>query len=185
MKLYNHTAIPDEILEPVLRWAAKVVRPRVRHNKVIVRINRAKYNISGRAKAATWVRKFALARTEYTKGSDYRKLRKGEVKTDGGWMICRIPKAGQPLVCPSQTWRDPLYIAEKFFWLCVHEWAHVRDAQSDEPGLFRDYHKHWANRPHEIRAQCVVRDAKEQGIPQEVQDAIINLAVWLEEEVSK
>jgi len=173
MKLYNNTAIPDDLLEFIIKEAAKAIKPRVRHGNVVVKVNRAGERCSGFAERCDYVAKSWLSPRRY-KG-DHRR-----VKTDKGLIVLRVPKAGDPILWDSHLWREPLHIASKFFDLCLHEWGHILDFQKGE--RFGDYNRRWANRPHERRAECYMEEARERGLSQSAQTSILDLAVHLESE---
>jgi len=190
MKLYNQTAVPDDIIRAVIKSAAQMLKPRVRHGKVIVKVTRAQVHVSGYAVQANRVLPSEVCGKIYTKlGNDINEGRK-MIQTDCGWMLGRLPMPAQPVVWASQPHREPLAIAEKFFWMIIHEWGHIADFQHNvkcrlgERKRFTQYNRQWKNRPHERRANAYRDEAKERGLTPEAEEAILNLAVWMEHEVS-
>jgi len=161
MKIYNHTRIPTALLEPLLSEAAKAIG--ARFSRVPVRVTWSSRGAYGRQLDADAIRSNSLARKPRTKEGIYRKV---WVKVDGGYLFIRIGKKG-----------DPLERAEKAFQIALHEWAHIRDRQRGE--RFGNYNRRWANRPHERRAECQMRETLERGLSAEAQEAILNLAVWM------
>jgi len=174
MKLYNNTSVPDEILAPVLKEAAKAIKG-TRHGKVVVKVIRSREHCTGAVFGTSSVSR------NFLNPRKYPNERSGYVATDDAVVILRLPKAGDPILWPAHTWREPLYIAERFFDYALHEWGHVKDFQGEES--FCHYRRRWANRPHERRAEGYMLEAKERGFSESAQMAIIDLAVYLESEV--
>jgi hypothetical protein len=185
MKLYNNTAVPDAILAPVIREAAKAIKPRVRHGKVIIIVNRAQRACSGLAHKCIGITQDVVRpRSKRAKkiSKQWRTNKAAWVSTDKGYLILRLPKASDHATTKNANHPlNAMQLAERFYDLCLHEWGHILDYQKGKS--FGHYNKQWANRPHERRAEHYRNEARERGMSQDAQEAIIDLAVHLEAEV--
>src|SRR3972149_12229776 len=106
MKLYNKTKCPDSILLPLLKRAGNLAK--ARHAGVIVEV--------GRGRALGCIHAYASRCTAY-------KIKGRWVNTDGGRVHITLPKGN-----------DSLWVAELFFSIAVHEFAHIADFQSIASG---------------------------------------------------
>jgi hypothetical protein len=108
------------------------------------------------------------------------------IDTDGGYFTITLP---QVLHCDPSLF-DPLKRAENFFQTAVHEWGHIRDYQNG--GTWRlpwarkragNRRANWGDRPEERRAIRYTTEANERiekGFVQSPDNAILDLALWLE-----
>ena len=186
MKLYNRTGVPDEVLKPLLAKAGRAVGART--SKVVVIINGGgARSAHGTAKSCAWVRvtiRKAVRRWSRKNGLDLVTKRKGlhrRVQTDGGYFKICLPV--------KEEWYEPLALAEAFFRVARHEWAHIRDFQAEDDGARLAWNRtrpgrrraRWADRPQEIRAEAACDDADALGRGTEwAADEIVDLAVAIE-----
>lgn len=187
MKLYNKTRCPNALVESILLRAGKACG-KVRTTGVIVIVTRATTGrVRGLAHEASGVYEFALRRF---KQRHKAKITRGRcINTDGGYFSISLP-----LLSPNARthWvTDALHRAEQFFCVAVHEWGHIRDYQAGgswklpwavtRQGHRRENHD---DRPEERRANRYAREAESRiksGTVQSPDDAILDLALWLEE----
>lgn len=177
MKLYNKTRCPDSMLWSVLLRAARACG-KVRSSSVVVFVTQGSAGrCSGKAYECIWVRP-----------------RKGgrRINTDGGYFEIVLPGHG-PHAKTCWTRPDGLAWAETFYYIAVHEWGHIRDYQAggsrilawDRPQSGRRRASH-DDRPEERRANRYCAEAAERvasGRAAAPDDAILGLAVWIEEQL--
>ena len=158
MKLYNRTKVEDTLMALIMKTAAKAAKVR-RTGQVLVQINNGQRGLSGEASGTVrWVKIGGYGR---------------EIKCQG-WLRVVFPLRG--FNHPSF---DKLQLAEKFWAVCVHEWAHIADSQN---GLrFGSYNKRWAERPHEARA-CYAAKYASANRSTEAEQAILDLALLFSNE---
>jgi len=194
IKLYNFSKISDSTLLPVLKAAKAAVRC---PGDVVVKVTRG--GSRSEARMADYVSKSVLSSRSHIKYSPkgVEILRKGWVKTDGGYIVL------------SPRWfRDPIWgslnMAEYIFENAMHEFAHIRefiekDKLSKMPFnkevkkklnelKFSGYNRPWKFRPHERRAVAATIEAQgrvesdwtlEDKI--KLQDCILDLAIEIDE----
>lgn len=176
MKWYNKTKCPDSILKPLLVAAGKSVGART--SKVVVKVTQGmRYYSRGKAYRLNVVYGWHLRGRR--KPSAVDRGAKGRcVETDGGYIQITLPKRRPPLL-PREC-LDVIELAQEFYKMAQHEWAHVRDFQSgtrfNVPRTPGGRRLAWRDRPIEISAMNHVDDAKE--LP--VDNLVFELAVWLD-----
>lgn len=175
VKLYNVGPLPDNVLYPVLALAKRLVGCK---GDVIAKVTRGGYRSRSVALRACGVRKFALG-TRYEKQGSMKL-----VPTDGGWVILR-PYTEFPITrhtargVESTFNKDGIRIAEYLFSTACHEFAHVKEFQ--EGATFGKYNLRWKNRPHEVRAVFMQKEAVKKALTRpEYHQAIFDLAVEIE-----
>jgi hypothetical protein len=190
MKLYNKTQYPDSLLEDLLVAAGRAVGARTTNVIVIATSAKPGYNhCSGTAYEADYVRRFALDTRRHTK--DTHELKKGWVETDGGYFRIVTPYPFIPdWIKKSDIYPrwveahqfDGLNLAELIFSVANHEWRHIRQYQD---GLFNFKDKTEKAKHHDNRAwerDAIKASSKAKDKPKnKAQDAILNLALWIEE----
>ena len=171
MKLYNQTAIPDAILDPLLTLAGRSVRART--GGVVVRLAKTSRGIHGLTHSCS------------------------RVRVAGQKRMIRTDCADIQLWIPSFVWyRDTLDWATQIYEIAAHEWAHVFDAQEQARGKYVPMAHRvngrrcaWKRRPEELRAQDAAHDAMPERQPklrrERIEDAIIALALYIDEEKVK
>jgi len=185
MKLFNHTKIPDQLLENLLYESAKAVGS-IRTAKVAIKVTENLGNCFAH-------RGFVYAsymKGERRKNGKWRSRRL--IDSDGGWLELNLGawmnkrewiewiKNEQGEYFLSKTSLDPMEASENVYKLMAHEWRHIRDFQKGEK--FGNYNKRHNDRPHERRANNSMEKAvrmidKRQGCA----DAILALAIHLEQ----
>jgi hypothetical protein len=183
MKLYNKTKCPGSILKPLLIAAGKSVGART--TGVVVKVTQIRQSYregSGVAYQQPLVYSWHLRNFKSRRGHIHRvplgKVPLGKlIRTDGGWVEIRLPA--------KSTFEnlDSLKRAAYFYEVAQHEWGHIRDYQQGvrevsprTPSGRRVRHD---DRIEEQRANAYVAEAKKlYG----VDDLILDLAIWLEEE---
>ena len=193
MKLYNKTKYPDDLLQALLIEAGKAIGARTSKVIVIVTSGKPGYPYTrGVAQRCDYVRHWALETRAYKKGT--YELKKGEVETDGGYFRLTIPYPFTPdWVKNSQHYQEwkaqhrGIDRAEQIFSTACHEWQHIRQYQTliGAKGSFifsnrKERRKHHDNRAWEKDAIKAASKVKTKPRSQ-AQEAILNLAIWLEE----
>ena len=188
MKLYNKTKYPNELLEQLLVEAGKAVNARTSSVIVIATSAKPGYNhCYGTAHRADYVRRFALDKRQYKKGS--YELKKGEVETDGGYFNITLPYPFVPDWIKQSDlyprWMeahsfDGLSIAELIFSTASHEWQHIKQYQ-ERKFNFRD--KRERAKRHDNRAwerDAIKASSKAKAKPKDkAQGAMLSLALWI------
>lgn len=174
MELYNHTRIPNKILEPVLYHAAKNVGSVRTGNVVVVAIEKREVS---HARQAAFVYEWFASQWRKPKNKDRAYGR--SIRTDGGYVTLHM----DPLRFDHPHY-DPLAFAESLYSTMAHEWQHIKDFQKGK--RFGDYNRNWANRPHERRAvtaqnRAVRNIEKRDGCA----DAILDLGIFIESQKKK
>ena len=175
MKLFNLTKLDDKILKQLLYAAAKKTGMGVRTSKVVVKVSKGNSAHGSVRPTRGWGYYVG-----WLKGKPRKKWTLNDhqvLYSDGGTMLLWI-------FLPSSSYligkMDTITIAEKIYSLAAHEWKHVADLQKKKH--FGQYNRNWGNRPHERRAIAAAQraDRKKNERP-DIQDAIINLAINIEE----
>lgn len=187
IKLLNKTNAPDEVIQKVVHSAAVFIRGI--KGPVVVNITRTRGHNNRIKGVAFNVKKVCknnwLDSCQW--GIPYY-LKKGEkvLKTNGS---CQVTLPRYNTLTEHQRnftygGKTPLEYAESFFWVCFHELYHIKDFQTGEK--FADpinrRRTTWADRPEERRALRAEREAKEKPLPEYVENAVLELAIWLEQE---
>ena len=168
VKLYNKSRCPDEILKRLIGAAGRRIGAR---SAVVVKVTQSQRGHQhGCAKPGVpylW----HLARKR--KGVQRYRM----IDTDGGWIELQLPIIHRAY--------DHLEQAESFYRLCLHEWGHIKEYQENADRTashrFSDYNRRWKNRPHERRACRIATEAGERYYSKTAEQAILELALWLEE----
>jgi hypothetical protein len=130
MLVHNKTRIPDDILLPVLDLAKQVVGCVPRKVAVLVRWGS---RVHGFADEANLIHATTIG-----------------IRPPKSATMPYIPCKGfVTLYIPYKT-HTPMETTRAFFLAACHEFKHIRDIHQNL--WFGDYHRHWANRPHEKRA---------------------------------
>jgi len=179
MKLYNKTKCPDGILKPLLIAAGKSVGART--TCVIVKVTQTRQFYRGSSGVAyqqplvySWHLRNLKSRRGHVHYVPLGEVPLGKlIETDSGWIEIRLPARGKG--------GDTVERAFRFYKVAQHEWGHIRDYQQDirevsprTPSGRRIRHD---DRLEEQRAYAYVDEA---GITPDVDDLILDLAVWLE-----
>lgn len=170
MKLYNKTKCPTEFLEPLLVAAGRAVGAKTTNTVVKVTSGR-----TGRVKgeAINWN---TVSKWHLVKGWTWAHHSKNNSISCDGYFSIVLPMALHPCY-------DPVKVAESFFKVAMHEWAHIKDYQSGGrwslpwsragAGGRRPRHD---SRPEELRAINAVDDAVDGGAVTRHQGKILLLA---------
>jgi len=189
MILFNNTKIPDELLKPLLKAAARAVGARL--GKVPVKLTQGRYShTQGHFHNCLWVKRWAL--TGVRKWDRNEKLRPAwkkddrKVYCDGGYIRLAMPAHN------GSCSEDEIGPMVRFcFEIMMHEFAHVADAQ--EYKVFRSSYpfpgaqrrKKWGRRHIEVSAIDRVDAAIDRGAIERNIDALIDLATWYHERARK
>jgi hypothetical protein len=163
MKIYNNTAVPDDLLYKVIAQAGKQVGAKI--GKVVVKITRSRLGLNCSGLAHFWYG----VNLRWLNPRKYKQTK--YIKCNGCFEL-RIPKSMLP--------ESALIAAELIYEYAAHEWSHIKDYQE---GTHQSYKKgtKWANRACERKAQSQMKDAVNE-MNSKTQDAILDLAIWLEAE---
>jgi len=172
IKLYNKTRCPDKILRAIVTAAGQRIGC---DTNIVVKVTQGQcLGGSGRALHGfpyLW---------HLTRKRQKDSARDRVVSTRGGWIELVLPGT-------HPAW-DVLLQAEKWYELCLHEWGHVKDFQTDfMPG--REWSRrgesgrrpNWEDRPEEKRACMYAARGQERARSKTADEAILALASWLEE----
>ena len=174
MKLYNKTHCPDKILLRLLSAAGCSVRARTL--KVVVKITQGQQMGSKGKAYQGWPYQWHL------KNVKTKAARNRLINTDYGWLEITLPRLGslQRMMCFPGT--DAISLAEKFYKVAQHEWAHIRDFQQrtikTTPRTSFGRRIRWEERPCEIYAMEQVNNAKK---PKNLDSILLELAEWIED----
>jgi len=182
MKLYNKTKCPKNILKPLLVLAGKSIGART--SKVVIKITQGRsFRVKGIAYKAYFVYSWHLR--------NLKSRRKGKhnlgrlINTDGGWIELTLPKLYRPERMKCWPTTDGITLAQRFFKVAQHEFAHIKDYQNNNfiptPTTNQDRRIPWKNRPCEISAMNQVNDAKILN----TDNIILELALYFEKESKK
>ena len=186
MMLQNLTDCNEPLLKRILMQAARLAGADPKG--VLVRVGQARdLRIRGFAKCT----RSAYLRDWTATVEDYYTRNPGEkpVPVNGGVMYVQMPGWRKVHACRRELFpsTNGLTWAESFFWLCFHEWFHIREFQEE----LRGDRKTWAGgrrranhakRPEEIRVANATYEAQQKPLAKTTQDCIIELAMWLEEQ---